>query len=130
MSLLLFPTVDHSYTVLSLIKIGVSAYFCFFFSSRRRHTRFSRDWRDVCSSDLTFTLARTRGVPTAAAVTVPAIEPSCTAGPGGRLTNVARPSGVNTTSTPTSSSTSVSAAARAEERRAGKARGRRGGPRE
>src|SRR5690606_40836325 len=28
--------------------------FCFFFSSRRRHTRFSRDWSsDVCSSDLT-----------------------------------------------------------------------------
>src|SRR5690606_33107880 len=27
---------------------------CFFFSSRRRHTRFSRDWSsDVCSSDLT-----------------------------------------------------------------------------
>src|SRR5690606_41051591 len=27
----------------------------FFFSSRRRHTRFSRDWSsDVCSSDLTF----------------------------------------------------------------------------
>src|SRR5690606_39620803 len=27
--------------------------FCFFFSSRRRHTRFSRDWSsDVCSSDL------------------------------------------------------------------------------
>src|SRR5690606_40842980 len=26
----------------------------FFFSSRRRHTRFSRDWSsDVCSSDLT-----------------------------------------------------------------------------
>src|SRR5690606_2145962 len=31
-----------------------SCYFlCFFFSSRRRHTRFSRDWSsDVCSSDL------------------------------------------------------------------------------
>src|SRR5690606_40924292 len=31
--------------------------FLFFFSSRRRHTRFSRDWSsDVCSSDLlTFT---------------------------------------------------------------------------
>src|SRR5690606_40832899 len=30
---------------------------CFFFSSRRRHTRFSRDWSsDVCSSDL-FSLA-------------------------------------------------------------------------
>src|SRR5690606_40370359 len=29
------------------------ACFCFFFSSRRRHTRFSRDWSsDVCSSDL------------------------------------------------------------------------------
>src|SRR5690606_41027704 len=28
-------------------------YYCFFFSSRRRHTRFSRDWSsDVCSSDL------------------------------------------------------------------------------
>src|SRR5690606_12103366 len=29
-------------------------FFRFFFSSRRRHTRFSRDWSsDVCSSDLT-----------------------------------------------------------------------------
>src|SRR5205809_7747251 len=29
---------------------------CFFFSSRRRHTRCSRDWSsDVCSSDLTST---------------------------------------------------------------------------
>src|SRR5690606_40797600 len=31
--------------------------FFFFFSSRRRHTRFSRDWSsDVCSSDLGATL--------------------------------------------------------------------------
>src|SRR5690606_39662138 len=31
---------------------------CFFFSSRRRHTRFSRDWSsDVCSSDLVLPLA-------------------------------------------------------------------------
>src|SRR5690606_39824957 len=30
--------------------------FIFFFSSRRRHTRFSRDWSsDVCSSDLYLT---------------------------------------------------------------------------
>src|SRR5690606_41187006 len=30
-----------------------SLLFYFFFSSRRRHTRFSRDWSsDVCSSDL------------------------------------------------------------------------------
>src|SRR5690606_39913728 len=29
----------------------------FFFSSRRRHTRFSRDWSsDVCSSDLRYVL--------------------------------------------------------------------------
>src|SRR5215217_7906367 len=28
-------------------------YLCFFFSSRRRHTRYWRDWSsDVCSSDL------------------------------------------------------------------------------
>src|SRR5467141_708206 len=28
-------------------------FFCFFFSSRRRHTRFKCDWSaDVCSSDL------------------------------------------------------------------------------
>src|SRR5207302_7336838 len=32
--------------------------FYFFFSSRRRHTRFSRDWSsDVCSSDLTAFIA-------------------------------------------------------------------------
>src|SRR3989449_2552357 len=31
---------------------------CFFFSSRRRHTRCSRDWSsDVCSSDLMFFLS-------------------------------------------------------------------------
>src|SRR5690606_39957552 len=37
--------------------VGVLSHCCpcslFFFSSRRRHTRFSRDWSsDVCSSDL------------------------------------------------------------------------------
>src|SRR2546422_7128779 len=32
---------------------------CFFFSSRRRHTRCSRDWSsDVCSSDLITTITR------------------------------------------------------------------------
>src|SRR5256884_1779996 len=36
---------------------------CFFFSSRRRHTRCSRDWSsDVCSSDLAVPQVR-RGVP-------------------------------------------------------------------
>src|SRR5699024_11810461 len=32
--------------------------FCFFFSSRRRHTRSKRDWSsDVCSSDLFSTIS-------------------------------------------------------------------------
>src|SRR5690606_39513910 len=30
----------------------------FYFSSRRRHTRFSRDWSSVCSSDLNNLKAR------------------------------------------------------------------------
>src|SRR5204862_1002955 len=35
-------------------------FFCFFFSSRRRHTRSLRDWSsDVCSSDLNAKTART-----------------------------------------------------------------------
>src|SRR5205814_6535924 len=35
--------------------------FCFFFSSRRRHTRCLSDWSsDVCSSDLTTMRAATR----------------------------------------------------------------------
>src|SRR3712207_8989103 len=35
----------------------------FFFSSRRRHTRYWRDWSsDVCSSDLVDNLGRTRRV--------------------------------------------------------------------
>src|SRR5215217_5424711 len=36
-------------------------YFCFFFSSRRRHTRYWRDWSlDVCSSDLRADISQTR----------------------------------------------------------------------
>src|SRR5207302_4093359 len=41
----------------NVLKFECDAYFgdFFFFSSRRRHTRFSRDWSsDVCSSDLSF----------------------------------------------------------------------------
>src|SRR5690606_39420657 len=39
----------------------VDCFFYFFFSSRRRHTRFSRDWSsDVCSSDLNVANARQR----------------------------------------------------------------------
>src|SRR5207302_7639665 len=40
----------------------------FFFSSRRRHTRFSRDWSsDVCSSDLADAWGDRRRITTAAA---------------------------------------------------------------
>src|SRR5690606_40431815 len=40
-------------------------YILFFFSSRRRHTRFSRDWSsDVCSSDLVSGLFGKRGAQT------------------------------------------------------------------
>src|SRR5690606_36863177 len=39
---------------------SVHSVICFFFSSRRRHTRFSRDWSsDVCSSDLGVLVSRT-----------------------------------------------------------------------
>src|SRR5690348_4756595 len=40
--------------------------FCFFFSSRRRHTRWTGDWSsDVCSSDLRFRGRGTAGAPRA-----------------------------------------------------------------
>src|SRR2546429_607821 len=40
-------------------KICSSSVLCFFFSSRRRHTRCSRDWSsDVCSSDLLYNYPR------------------------------------------------------------------------
>src|SRR5690348_9298947 len=35
------------------VSVGCAVVFCFFFSSRRRHTRWTGDWSsDVCSSDL------------------------------------------------------------------------------
>src|SRR5690606_35016377 len=43
----------HILMILCMIFTESSIYVTFFFSSRRRHTRFSRDWSsDVCSSDL------------------------------------------------------------------------------
>src|SRR2546426_7454371 len=45
--------------------------FFFFFSSRRRHTRLQGDWSsDVCSSDLTTTLAAVNGVASFATLTL------------------------------------------------------------
>src|SRR5439155_7242102 len=43
------------HSILVMVSLCV---FCFFFSSRRRHTRWPRDWSsDVCSSDLGSLLA-------------------------------------------------------------------------
>src|SRR5690606_40146990 len=43
--------------------LSASSSMYFFFSSRRRHTRFSRDWSsDVCSSDLPRRISVQRGV--------------------------------------------------------------------
>src|SRR5207302_2114293 len=41
------------YIYIHNVACKVTKFYSFFFSSRRRHTRFSRDWSsDVCSSDL------------------------------------------------------------------------------
>src|SRR5690606_40076177 len=46
------------------VDIAFSTMHFFFFSSRRRHTRFSRDWSsDVCSSDLRLARGVTERVP-------------------------------------------------------------------
>src|SRR6266700_5703678 len=43
------------------LKESESAFILLFFSSRRRHTSFSRDWSsDVCSSDLVYELVASR----------------------------------------------------------------------
>src|SRR5216684_7213591 len=51
--------------LVSLFRGGLlEVLYCFFFSSRRRHTRCSRDWSsDVCSSDLRARTCATIGVP-------------------------------------------------------------------
>src|SRR5690606_40143011 len=50
--------------------------FVFFFSSRRRHTRFSRDWSsDVCSSDLIVGENGSEWVANAQAVKNPTVRP-------------------------------------------------------
>src|SRR5690606_40711217 len=50
--------------------------FLFFFSSRRRHTRFSRDWSsDVCSSDLEAPAYATRRPQSSPALSVSSVPP-------------------------------------------------------
>src|SRR5256886_13036081 len=52
---------DHDDCSSLVLVDGVYLHVFFFFSSRRRHTRFDCDWSsDVCSSDLGF---NTRGIP-------------------------------------------------------------------
>src|SRR6266567_3721701 len=59
LSLNFFSTKSNGYLV---ARISSDTYF--FFSSRRRHTRFDCDWSsDVCSSDLRSPLTATIGLP-------------------------------------------------------------------
>src|SRR5207237_6567553 len=54
------------YVIYNTLYIYIYIYILFFFSSRRRHTRFKCDWSsDVCSSDLAVSAAPTprRGMP-------------------------------------------------------------------
>src|SRR5687768_18011403 len=47
-----------NYVFCFCVDINIYSFYFFFFSSRRRHTRCSRDWSsDVCSSDLDVLLA-------------------------------------------------------------------------
>src|SRR5947209_8450108 len=47
------PSIARSKWQLRDVQLGERQSGCFFFSSRRRHTRYWRDWSsDVCSSDL------------------------------------------------------------------------------
>src|SRR5690606_39287225 len=83
---------------------GLTLSSCFFFSSRRRHTRFSRDWSsDVCSSDLAAT-ARPAANPPAVQATMQLVEQPAALHPLIRLAAYARLKG----------------ARRSEERRVGK----------
>src|SRR5690606_7454367 len=55
---------DHLQSTAVIMYWCVACTYVFFFSSRRRHTRFSRDWSsDVCSSDLVPTHCENCGKP-------------------------------------------------------------------
>src|SRR5699024_11315066 len=51
------------FDIISISVFSTFYSFCFFFSSRRRHTRSKRDWSsDVCSSDLDFNIKLLLGI--------------------------------------------------------------------
>src|SRR3712207_7143403 len=63
--LTIFPKllITCSFSCLHVMWRNMNSYF-FFFSSRRRHTRYWRDWSsDVCSSDLRVTPVRSADLP-------------------------------------------------------------------
>src|SRR5690606_39899505 len=98
-------------------------------SSRRRHTRFSRDWSsDVCSSDLVTTYG-TSGTPVTMALTDALAEVE---GAGHACRAALMPSGLSAISTALFAFLSpgdhllVSDSVRSEERRIGKGCGARG----
>src|SRR5438093_5429651 len=87
--------------------------FCFFFSSRRRHTRLVSDWSsDVCSSDLTSTARRA-----SAKLIAGPTHGALTLNPNGSFTY-----------TPAANYSGADSFSRSEERRVGKEGRSRGTP--
>src|SRR5690606_39863402 len=88
---------------------------CFFFSSRRRHTRFSRDWSsDVCSSDLAGSAGTVFGGGPAAALAAAAAAEAV----GG--VNCSNSEAAGSACTLTGAGAGPAAVVRSEERRVGK----------
>src|SRR5256886_6535835 len=93
----------------------ISGFFLFFFSSRRRHTRFDCDWSsDVCSSDLRSARSPAGLTPLVRQALVCA---ACTELPGLKLSTRRRSPDVFAAM---ETRTPIPAACRSEERRVGK----------
>src|SRR5690606_39558057 len=96
---------------------SLSLFVLFFFSSRRRHTSFSRDWSsDVCSSDLTAAVA---ALPDEAEIC------GCNGVCKGKITGAITEKGLTTLEAVRAH---TKASARSEERRVGKECRSRGSP--
>src|SRR5690606_41179946 len=93
----------------------------FFFSSRRRHTRFSRDWSsDVCSSDLSSVTTNR---------CMPSLVPYCSKNKNNLRQNTASPNGYGRSSCQSLKVKSrILISLRSEERRVGKEGGAGGAP--
>src|SRR5207253_9849616 len=95
-------------------------YVFFFFSSRRRHTRWPRDWSsDVCSSDLTSSRGATPRCASKVRSSPTSRIPSSSSGRGSR-TSPSSPTRRITRSSSLRAPSSCARSQRSEERRVGK----------